>query len=569
MNPLRSRSALLAAFAAVLFSTSVAAQYPNRPVKLIVPFPAGGSTDIVGRLVAQKLSEKLGQPVVVENKGGAGGTVGTDVAAKSAPDGYTLTIGTTSTHAIAPNAYAKLAYDPVKEFAPLSLVAITPYLLVVNPNVKATNLKEFIALAKAEPGKMNYASAGNGTATHLSMEMLKDAAGIDIVHVPYKGNAPAEVAVLAGEVHAVFGSMPALLQQAKAGQAAPDRGGNRQALAGASRSPAGRRPGLSGLRVVALARRLRARGHAATDRRSPRGRPARHRRDARLPGGPRAQRRRSHLQHARGILEDARRRDRSLRQGGEGGETQAGMRFRWLAAAALALSPGAFAAQGAFGAPQCAADFDAMWKAVDQGYAYFGASREGWRRARTTWRPRAAASATRAPCAAALAGALETLRDDAVSLSGDGAAGMRRVPMETDIWARLDGDHAIVTGVRAGSVADVAGVHPGLVVHSVQGVAVERAVREKAGVGATRRHEDLGAQPPPRRPARRDVRPRRARSGTRPHAGDRADGRAQRQRHAARRAQDRRGPRPRLHPPEELARRRAARDAVRRARCST
>ncbi|QJR13747.1 Bug family tripartite tricarboxylate transporter substrate binding protein [Usitatibacter palustris] len=217
----RFRTGVMTALAAVMFSGAAAAQYPNRPVKLIVPFPAGGSTDIVGRLVAQKLSERLGQPVVVENKGGAGGTVGTDSAAKSAPDGYTLTIGTTSTHAIAPNAYAKLAYDPAKDFAPISLVAVTPYLLAVNPNVKATNLKEFIALAKAEPGKLNYASAGAGTATHLSMEMLKDAAGIDLVHVPYKGNAPAELAVLAGEVQAVFGSMPALLQQAKAGKIRP------------------------------------------------------------------------------------------------------------------------------------------------------------------------------------------------------------------------------------------------------------------------------------------------------------------------------------------------------------
>jgi len=195
--------------------------YPTRPVKLIVPFPAGGSTDIIGRLVGQKLSERLGQPVVVENRGGAGGTIGTDAAAKSAPDGYTLTIGTTSTHAIAPNAYAKLPYSPEKDFAPISLVAITPYLLVVNPNVKATNLKEFVALGKAEPGKMNFGSAGSGTATHLSMEMLKEAAGINLVHVPYKGNAPAELAVLAGDVQAVFGSMPALLQQAKAGKLRP------------------------------------------------------------------------------------------------------------------------------------------------------------------------------------------------------------------------------------------------------------------------------------------------------------------------------------------------------------
>ena len=134
------------------------------------------------------------------------------------PNGYTLTIGTTSTHAVAPGVYTKLAYDPIKSFAPVSLVAITPYLLVVNPKVEAQNLKEFVALAKREPGKMNFASAGNGSTTHLSMEMLKGAAGIDLQHVPYKGNAQADLAVIGNEVQALFGSMPALLQNAKAGK---------------------------------------------------------------------------------------------------------------------------------------------------------------------------------------------------------------------------------------------------------------------------------------------------------------------------------------------------------------
>jgi tripartite-type tricarboxylate transporter receptor subunit TctC len=206
--------------------------YPNRPIKLIVGFAPGGSTDIVGRIVAQKLGERLGQTVVVENRAGAGGTIGADVAAKAPPDGYTLTLGTTSTHAIAPGAYSKLPYNPVTDFTQISLVAITPYLLVVNPQVQARNLDEFIALAKSQPGKMNYASAGNGTATHLAMEMLKDAAKIDLVHVPYKGNAPADVAILAGEVQAVFGSMPALLQNTKANKVRP------LAVGTATRSPA-------------------------------------------------------------------------------------------------------------------------------------------------------------------------------------------------------------------------------------------------------------------------------------------------------------------------------------------
>jgi tripartite-type tricarboxylate transporter receptor subunit TctC len=203
---------------ALSFSQS---DYPNRPVRLLIGFAPGGSTDIVGRIVAQKLGERLGQPVVVENRAGAGGTIAADVTAKAPPDGYTLTLGTTSTHAIAAGAYSKLPYDPVKDFQPVSLVAITPYLLVVNPRVAANNLADFVTLAKKQPGKLNYASAGSGTATHLAMEMLKDTAKLDVVHVPYKGNAPADIAILSGEVQVVFGSMPALLQNAKANKVRP------------------------------------------------------------------------------------------------------------------------------------------------------------------------------------------------------------------------------------------------------------------------------------------------------------------------------------------------------------
>jgi tripartite-type tricarboxylate transporter receptor subunit TctC len=208
------------------------ASYPDRPIKLIVGFAPGGSTDIVARIVAQRLGERLGQSVNVDNKAGAGGTIGADLTAKSPADGYTLTLGTTSTHAIAAGAYAKLPYDPVADFTQISLVAITPYLLVVNPQVKANNLAEFVALAKGQPGKLNYASAGKGTATHLAMEMLKDAAKLDVVHIPYKGNAPADLAIVSGEVQAVFGSMPALLQNTKAGKVRP------LAVGTAQRSPA-------------------------------------------------------------------------------------------------------------------------------------------------------------------------------------------------------------------------------------------------------------------------------------------------------------------------------------------
>ena len=206
--------------------------YPTKPIRLIVAFPAGGSTDIVARLVAQKLGEKLGQQVIVDNRGGAGGTIGTEIAAKATPDGHTLTMGTTSTHVIAPAAYAKVNYDPVKDFEPITLVASTPYLLVLHPGVKANNLKEFIALAKSQPGKMNFASAGTGSTTQLAMEMLKGAAGIDIVHVPYNGNGPAGTAVLGGQVQALFGSMPAVLPHAQAGRVRPI------AVGTAKRSPA-------------------------------------------------------------------------------------------------------------------------------------------------------------------------------------------------------------------------------------------------------------------------------------------------------------------------------------------
>jgi tripartite-type tricarboxylate transporter receptor subunit TctC len=202
-----------------LAAGGVSAQgYPAKPIRLMVPFPPGGSTDIVARIVAQKLGAQLGQSLVIENRGGAGGTLGTAVVAKAAPDGYNLVVGTTSTHVVAPSVYQKLDYDPVKDFAPISLMAVTPYLLVVNPSVQAKNVKELVALMKSQPGKLNYASAGVGSTTHLAMEMLKGASQTYALHIPYNGNGPAGTAVIAGQVEILFGSLPAVLPHAKSGR---------------------------------------------------------------------------------------------------------------------------------------------------------------------------------------------------------------------------------------------------------------------------------------------------------------------------------------------------------------
>jgi tripartite-type tricarboxylate transporter receptor subunit TctC len=218
---MNARNLLAAALcaAATLHAAGAAAQaWPAKPIRLMVPFPPGGSTDIVARIVAQKLSERLGQSIVIENRGGAGGTIGTALLAKSAPDGYNLGVASTSTHVVAPGVYAKLEYDPVKDFAPVGLMAISPYLLVVNPSVPAKSVQELVALAKKQPGKLNYASAGVGSTTQLAMEMLKAVSGTYMLHIPYNGNGPAGTAVVAGQVEILFGSLPSLLGHAKGGR---------------------------------------------------------------------------------------------------------------------------------------------------------------------------------------------------------------------------------------------------------------------------------------------------------------------------------------------------------------
>jgi len=191
--------------------------WPTRPIKLVVPFAAGGTTSILARAMADKLSPLLGQPVIVDNRPGAGGNVGMDAVAKSEPDGYTLLMGPIGL-AINPALYSKMSFDPLKDLAPIGLYAGVPNLLVVHPSVPAQSLKDLIALFKANPGKYNYASNGNGTSSHLAAEMLKSSAGVDIVHIPYKGGAPAMADLLAGQVTMLFDQMPAVMPQVKGGK---------------------------------------------------------------------------------------------------------------------------------------------------------------------------------------------------------------------------------------------------------------------------------------------------------------------------------------------------------------
>ena len=197
---------------------AMAQSYPTKPVKLVVPFPPGGSLDITGRLLAQKLSEAWAQSVVVENKPGAGGNIGADMVAKSAPDGYTILLGALSTHAVNPNLYAKMPYDAVKDFAPITLIAITPNVLVVNAASPVNNVRDFVVYAKANPGKLAFGSGSNGSAGHLAGELFKVETGTDAVHVPFKGGAPATQALLAGDTQFMFDNLANAMAQVKAGK---------------------------------------------------------------------------------------------------------------------------------------------------------------------------------------------------------------------------------------------------------------------------------------------------------------------------------------------------------------
>jgi tripartite-type tricarboxylate transporter receptor subunit TctC len=212
----RSISLALALAVMLLGHAHAQTAWPVKPIRLIVGFAAGGSTDVTARIIAQALSERLGQPVVVENRGGAGGNIGADAVAKADPDGYTLLMATSSTFAANPNLYKTLPFDVQKDFAPIAVTAFIPNLLVVNPSVPANNVADFIAYLKANPEKLNFASAGNGTSQHLSGELFNSLAGVRMTHIAYRGGAPAVSDLLGGQVQVIFAPLVEVIQQVRA-----------------------------------------------------------------------------------------------------------------------------------------------------------------------------------------------------------------------------------------------------------------------------------------------------------------------------------------------------------------
>ena len=212
------RRALLAATFALAAGGAAAQTYPSKPIRIIVPFTPGGSTDILARAIGQKLVESLGQQVLIENRPGAGGSIGAEAAARAAPDGYTLLMGHIGTLAVNPSLYPKLGYDPVKSFAPVAWVARVTNVLVVHPSVPARDVRELVKLAREQPGRLRYGSGGNGSAAHLAVEYFKLATQTDIVHVPYKGTGPAVTDLLGGQVEVMMSGAPALMPHVRAGK---------------------------------------------------------------------------------------------------------------------------------------------------------------------------------------------------------------------------------------------------------------------------------------------------------------------------------------------------------------
>jgi len=230
-------AALLVASVAIGGDALAQAAYPDRPVRIIVPFPPGGPADALARLAADKLAQSLGKPFVVDNKAGAGGNIGMEQGARATPDGYTLTLAPVGNLTVAPALYAKLPYDPARDLAPITVLAAVPNVLIVHPSVPARTVAELIALAKAKPGTLNYASPGNGSIAHLAGELFKRSAGLDIVHVPFNGVAPATNAVLAGDVQMFFAQSSAALPQWRAGKVAALGVATRKRLASAPELP--------------------------------------------------------------------------------------------------------------------------------------------------------------------------------------------------------------------------------------------------------------------------------------------------------------------------------------------
>ena len=211
-------AALVAALALIASGANAQSNYPNKPIRLVVIFPAGGTADILARTIGQKLTERWGQQVVVDNRPGAGGNLATEIVAKAAPDGYTILLGGLTTHGINPSLYRKLPYDPVKDFAPVTLAAATPLVLVVNPSLPVQSMQELVLLAKSRPREFNFASFGNGTSGHLCGVLFNSMAGIEMTHVAYKGSPAAVADLVAGRVQVMFDAIPVALPQIKAGR---------------------------------------------------------------------------------------------------------------------------------------------------------------------------------------------------------------------------------------------------------------------------------------------------------------------------------------------------------------